>query len=96
MRLLLIPVFTLGLLAPAAALADQPRRQPEVQRVLYVCDTAPETRRAFQREHGQVIYMSAEEVLAAEATSTRWTAPRCISPMEARRLAELRSARASR
>ncbi|WP_296816568.1 hypothetical protein [Brevundimonas sp.] len=82
------PTFALAQATPAAGRTGD---APSVQRVLYVCDRAPETRRAFQREHGEIVFVTAEEVLAAEARGDQWTAPRCISAAEARRLSLLRS-----
>ena len=97
MRILVLGAFSLALSATVAT-AGPERSQTETQdvspqRVLYVCDRAPETRRAFVREHGAQAFVTAEQVLAAEAGDLDWDAPRCITAREAQRLEQLRTSR---
>lgn len=54
-------------------------------RELYVCTRDDASRRAFKREHGQVIFVSAKEA----ASSRGWDAPRCITAAEYKRLTAL-------
>lgn len=58
-------------------------RQPA--RALYVCDRDLASARAFEREHGvRPQFVSADE---ATTSRERWSAPRCISDGEHRKLA---------
>lgn len=50
-------------------------------RVLYVCDKSEMTRRAFEREHGALAFVTAEE-----AAAKGWTGSRCITKSEMRKL----------
>lgn len=59
-------------------------------RLVYVCDADAATRRAFIREFGSAGFVSAEQ---AQARGEAWTAPRCVTSAEARRLKQLASAR---
>lgn len=90
---LVLSACLFALVAGSAAAQTEHRRteQPRLSNVLYVCDQTPETRRAFVREYGAQAFVTAEEVLAAEAQDRRWETPRCITAREARRLNELRS-----
>lgn len=67
----------------------------ETQRVLYVCEATPQASRAFRIEHGRVVYVTAEEVVAAQARGEQWDAPRCITAQELRRLESMRTVRVS-
>jgi hypothetical protein len=82
------------LVAPAAVAADTPNASATASnasqtaaskssRVLYICDGSAMTRRGFAREHGSAEYVTAE---AAAQKGAGWTAPKCISPAEARKL----------
>lgn len=66
---------------PANAVA-QADMKPRAGRELYVCARDDASRRAFKREHGQVIFVSAKEA----ARSKGWDTPRCITAGEYRRL----------
>ncbi len=63
--------------------ASQQRAQPAVK-VLYVCDEGEQNRRAFAREFGAADFVTADQVRAAKGQP--WSAPRCITPAEVRRL----------
>lgn len=52
-------------------------------KVLYICDDTAMTRRAFAREFGQVEFVTADDVRANERG---WSAPKCITSVEAKRL----------
>ena len=69
--------------APAAA-TNAAQTDAKASRVLYICDGSAMTRRGFAREFGSVEYVTAAE--AAAQRGAVWTAPKCISPAEARRL----------
>jgi hypothetical protein len=85
--------------APGAAFAQAQEApstpQPEVQRVLYVCEATAQESRAFRIEHGEVVYMSAEDVIAAQSRGEAWETPRCITAEELRRLESMRTVRVS-
>ncbi|MDX5330449.1 MAG: hypothetical protein LPJ86_05985 [Caulobacteraceae bacterium] len=53
------------------------------ERVVYICDRSDLTRRGFEREFGEVRFVSAEEALNSGES---WNAPRCMSDVEAARL----------
>ena len=70
--------------APSAPAAATNATQTDAgKRVVYICDGSAMTRRGFAREHGSTEYVTAE---AAAQKGAVWTAPKCISPAEARRL----------
>lgn len=88
-------LFLAASVAPALAQPVE-RAAPDpagLQRVLYVCEATPRESRAFRIEHGQAVYMTAEEVLAAQARGEEWEAPRCITAEELRRLEAMRTVR---
>ena len=58
---------------------------PRAGRELFVCARDEASRRAFRREHGQVIFVSAKEA----ASSKGWDTPRCITATEYRRLTSM-------
>lgn len=94
-HMLVAAVCLAGLAAPAVAQARSDQiQEPQTQRVLYVCEATPQTRRAFRIEHGRVVYMTAEEVLAAQTRAERWQEPRCITAAELERLETMRTTRA--
>lgn len=69
--------------APAAPDQNAPSAAP---RALYICDGSTETRRALLRLHGAVEYISADEAVAAQAAGEVWSAPRCMTEAEFKRL----------
>jgi len=86
---LMICAFALSALAAGPALAKEatPATTPEkVARSVYVCDNSAMTRRAFTREFGSMEFVTAEK---AAAKGAAWTAPKCITPAEARKLKQL-------
>ncbi|RAK66562.1 hypothetical protein [Phenylobacterium kunshanense] len=73
--------------APAAA--DAARDSVVApSRTVYVCNKDTLTRRGFSREHGAVEFVKAEAVLAKGES---WSAPKCVTSSEARRLKQLAS-----
>ncbi|WP_068876351.1 hypothetical protein [Phenylobacterium sp. CCH9-H3] len=58
----------------------------EAGRTVYICDNSAMTRRAFAREFGKTEFVKAD---AAAAKGERWTAPKCMTAREARRLKQL-------
>lgn len=54
-------------------------------RELYVCARDDASRRAFKREHGEVIFVSAKEAAASKG----WDTPRCITATEYKRLTSM-------
>ena len=55
-------------------------------RMLYICDTSDATKRSFVREHGAMEFVTAE---AATQDQGAWSAPRCITRTEYRRLQQM-------
>lgn len=55
----------------------------QASKILYICEDSAEVRRAFAREYGAVSFVTADEVRADGET---WSAPKCITSVEARRL----------
>lgn len=98
MRTLILSALLLAAGASPVLAQSQERPaapQAEVQRVLYVCEATAQESRAFRIEHGQAVYMTAEEVVAAQARGEQWEAPRCITAEELRRLEAMRTVRVS-
>lgn len=67
--------------------ASAQARQVRVARQVFVCDRTAETRRSWVREFGAISFVTADELLAAEAANESWSSPRCITNAEMRRLA---------
>lgn len=92
MRLMICALALSAVAAVPAFATDTPAKKAEEQqqqpasRTVYVCDNSAMTRRAFAREHGAIEFVTAE---AAAAKGKAWTAPKCMTPAEARRLKEL-------
>jgi len=59
----------------------------KAERVVYVCDRSELTRRAFAREHGEVKFVTAEQAITGAADD--WSAPRCVSEVEAATLSAM-------
>jgi hypothetical protein len=72
--------------AGAAAPAGEASAKPS--RTVFICDTSAETRRGFSREYGKAEFVKAE---AAAAKGEAWTAPKCVTAAEARKLRKLAS-----
>jgi len=53
---------------------------------LYVCSADAAAKRALKRTQGEVVFVTAKEVLAAQDSGERWSSPRCITSHELRRL----------
>ncbi len=53
---------------------------------LYVCSADAAAKRALKRTQGEVVFVTAKEVLAAQDSGERWASPRCITNHELRRL----------
>lgn len=100
MRIVICVLAFAALSAGSAAAADTPDARTGVAtpvsdtakapRQIYVCDTTAMTRRAFKREFGTVEFVTAGQ---ARAKGEAWTAPKCITASEARRLRQVASAR---
>lgn len=96
MRLLICTIVASALTTGAALAAEQAPSVADAardsvvtpSRSVYVCDTDAMTRRAFAREHGAVEFVKAEAVLAKGES---WSAPKCVTSTEARRLKQLAS-----
>jgi len=71
-----------ALAAAGAALAQSPANT----RTLYICNDGAATRAAFEKEYGEVKFLSAAQVRAAKGG---WTTPRCITPREHAKLQEM-------
>ena len=91
MRLAILAAAAL-LSASSAASAETPQAQAASQatakeggRVVFVCDTSAETRRSWLREHGELTFVSAEDLARAQAAKETWSTPRCITAAELQR-----------
>lgn len=97
MRTLFVAI-ALSVVSAAPALAEQATSAASratdasvrTARTVYVCDASVMTKRAFAREFGSVEFVKAEDVMAKGVT---WSAPKCISASEARRLKQMASLR---
>jgi hypothetical protein len=74
----------------ASAQQAQPARDAappakEGGRVVFVCDTSAEVWRSWIREHGELSFVSANELVRAQAEKKTWTSPRCITEAELER-----------
>lgn len=91
-------VSVLAALSAAPAFAEQAASaasratdaSARTSRTVYICDASAMTKRGFAREFGSVEFVKAETVVAKGET---WTAPKCITANEARRLKQLASLR---
>lgn len=72
--------------ADKAKAASAVQDAPKPSRTVYICADTAETRRAFAREFGKVEFVRAEQ---AASQGAAWTAPKCITAAEARRLKQL-------
>lgn len=77
-------------IAPSAAARATDAAAKAAPRTLYVCDASTVTKRAFAREFGAIEFVKAEAVVAK---GEAWTAPKCITRAEARRLKQMASLR---
>jgi hypothetical protein len=91
MRLAILAAATLFCAAGAAS-AETSQAQnttrtnaKEGGRVVFVCDTSAETRRNWLREHGELTFVSADELARAQAAKETWSVPRCITATELQR-----------
>ncbi len=78
--------------APALA-GEAPRTtrvsQPAARIVVTQCDRDALTEAAFRSDYGsRPVFVTAEQVISAQATGERWAAPRCMTASEHRRLTE--------
>jgi len=60
--------------------------QPAGAKTLYVCERDAVSKRTFKRLHGEVKFVTAKSLLDRRGDSDRWSAPRCITGVELRRL----------
>jgi hypothetical protein len=71
-------------LALAGGGTDQAQQIRQPARTVYVCDRDRVSERAFERAHRtEMKFVTADEVLRSDE---RWTAPRCVSEREGRKL----------
>ena len=102
MRILVISAAALALCAGAVQAKEAPsaqaaaqdavaqaRQTAKAERVVYVCDRSELTRKAFAREHGEVKFVTAEQAITGAADD--WSAPRCVSEVEAAKLSAMLS-----
>ena len=91
MKKLMVMTAALSVISTSSAIAEgSPRpRERSAERVLYVCDASMQTRRAFEREHGAMVFVSAQEAMQAKSSKQAWSAPRCITQAENKRLQSL-------
>ncbi|MCF8503981.1 MAG: hypothetical protein K9G59_03635 [Caulobacter sp.] len=93
-------LISAGLLAAAVLFASEPAQiagdaaeagaaNAVGTKPLMVCARDDASKRAFKREYGRAIYVSAEDVMASRGDGERWSAPRCITPTEFARLRRL-------
>jgi len=78
--------------APAFA-GEAPRTTRVVEAapriVVFQCERDPLTQASFRRDHGsRAVYVTADQVMSARASGERWSAPRCMTASEHRRLTE--------
>ena len=89
-----------GLMAAAALFASEPSSiagngvdavgaAAAGAKPLMVCARDDASKRAFKREFGRAIYVSADEVIAGRGNGERWDTPRCITPAQLARLRRL-------
>jgi hypothetical protein len=91
MRLALLAAATL-ICAAGAASAETAQTTNSTRttakeggRVVFVCDTSAEARRNWLREHGELTFVSADELLNAQTAKETWATPRCITAVELQR-----------
>jgi hypothetical protein len=90
----LAAALVLAAATPAFAGDPQATRQDRTRaeippRALFICAADPDTRAAFQRQHGvEPVFMTAEQVLEARRDDITWRAPRCMTEREYARLSQ--------
>ena len=60
--------------------------QSPAAKTLYVCERDAASKRTFKRLHGEVRFVTAKSLLERRGDGDQWTAPRCITGAELRRL----------
>lgn len=55
-------------------------------KMLYVCERDAVSKRTFKRLHGEVKFVTAKSLLDRRGDNDQWSAPRCITGSELRRL----------
>jgi hypothetical protein len=76
-----------------AMLAAGPTNEATIQkasvaRSVYVCDASEATRVAWERQYGEMVFVSAKEAMKK---GNAWATPRCMSEREHRKLMEMRA-----
>ncbi|HYE46332.1 MAG TPA: hypothetical protein VEA44_11240 [Caulobacter sp.] len=79
--------------AEAAPVAEKVQEAvaPRAGRELYICARDEASRRAFKRRFGEVVFVSAREVVDSRTDGSAWAVPRCITQKEYLRLEKLTS-----
>ena len=90
MRLAILAAALVCAAGAANAEPSQPQRTDKNAakqggRVVFVCDASAETKRSWMREHGEMIFVSADDLARAQAVKETWTKPRCITASELQR-----------
>jgi hypothetical protein len=72
--------------APNATAQARDAVMSKSMRTVFVCDSSTATRRAFTREFGVMEFVTADKAVAKGET---WSAPKCVTPADARRLQQM-------
>lgn len=78
----LVFAAVLSLCGGVAAAQEPASAKPSV----VLCERDGMAERQLKREHGQVVWATASEVLAAAEAGEGWAAPRCMKKAEFRRM----------
>lgn len=73
-------------IAPNASAEGRDAVMSKATRAVYICDSSTATRRGFTREFGAMEFVTADRAMAK---GEAWSAPKCVTPAEARRLQQL-------
>jgi hypothetical protein len=72
--------------APNAVAQGKDAVMSKSARTVYVCDASTMTRRSFTREFGAMEFVTAEQAMDKSQT---WSAPKCVTAAEGRRLQQM-------
>lgn len=84
MRSVMVLAAAAAFLCSAAYANEAAKPAAEAKRVVYLCDETLATKRSFERLHGPVAFVTAEE-----ARNGAWTGARCMSRTEYQKLKRL-------
>ncbi len=93
---MVVSAMALAMLAGGADLSATQAatlQKASAAREVYVCDASEQTRRAWERQYGEMKFVTAKQAMRAGET---WSAPRCMTASEHQKLMDLQAKSAGR